>query len=100
MWAKPETAPSYAVMAVMAEMPQGPNTDDERAAYLRKIVEQMQQHKTCYPSCCFRGSHGKTLSKCKYGFPFKVLEPRERLDDNGFRYLYVRRHKEDALVVP
>ena len=29
LWVKPGTAPSY---AVMAEMPQGPNTDDERAA--------------------------------------------------------------------
>ena len=60
----------------------------------------MQQHKTCYPSRCFRGSHGKTPSKCKYGFLFNVPEPEERLDDDGVRYLYVRRHQEDALVVP
>ena len=91
------TAPSY---SVMAEMPRGLNIDNERAAYLRHIVEQMQQRKTCYPSHCFRGSHGETLSKCKYRFPIKVPEPEECLDDDGVRYLYVRRHNEDALVVP
>lgn len=96
LWVKPGTAPSY---AVMAEMPRGPDNDDERAAYLRKVIQEMQQHKTCYPSRCFRGRRRKTLSKCKYGFPFKVPEPEERLDDDGIRYLYVRRHKEDALVV-
>ena len=80
LWVKPGTAPSY---AVMAEMPRGHNTNDVRAAYLRKIVEQMQQHKTCYPSRCFRGSHGKALPKCKYGFPFKVPEPKECMDDDG-----------------
>ena len=73
LWVKPEPAPSY---SVMAELPRYPNTDDERAAYLS--VEQMQQHKLCYPSR-FHGSHGKTLSKCKYGFPFKVSEPKESI---------------------
>ena len=58
----------------------------------------MQQHKTCYRFRCFRGSHGKTLSKCKYGFPFKIPEPGECIDD-GVRYLDIRRQKEDALVV-
>ena len=84
LWVKPGTAPSY---AVMAEMPRGHNTNDVTAAYLRIIVEQMQPHKTCYPSRCFCGSHGKTLSKCKYGFPFKVPEPKERMDDDGVRYV-------------
>ena len=85
--------------AVMAEILQGHNTNDVRAAYLRKIVEQMQQHKTY---AILHGSHGKTLSKCKYGFLFKVPEPKERMDDahDGVRHLYLRRHKEDALVVP
>ena len=58
-------------MAVMAEMPRAADTSDVRAAYLRKLVENMLQHKTCYPSR-FKGSHGKVLSKCKYGFPFDV----------------------------
>ena len=97
LWVKPETAPKH---AVMAEMPRGPNTDDERAAYLRKLVQQMQQHKTCYPSRCFRGSYGKTLSSCKYGFPFHIPEPKQHLDEDGIRFLYVRRHKEDSLIVP
>ena len=44
LWVKPGTAPSY---AFMVEMPRGHNTNDVRAAYLRKIAEQMQQHKTC-----------------------------------------------------
>ena len=61
---------------------------------------QMLQHKQCYPSRCFKGSHGKTLSKCKYGFPYKVPEPCETLDQEMVRYLYPRALKEDALVVP
>ena len=40
------------------------------------------------------------LSKCKYSFPFKDPEPEEHIDDDGVRYLYVRRHIEDVLVVP
>ena len=60
------TAPPH---AVMAEMPHAANTSDVRVAYLRKLVENMLQHKVCYLS---RGSHGKVLSKCKYGFPFDV----------------------------
>ena len=69
IWVEPGTAPPY---AVMAEMPRAANTSDVRAAYLRKLVENMLQHKTCHPSRCLKGSHGKVLSKCKYGFPFEV----------------------------
>ena len=97
LWIKPGTAPKH---AVMAEMPQGSDVSDKRAAYLRKLVSEMLQHKVCYPSRCFKGRQGRKLTKCKYGFPFHVPEPRERLDDDMVRYLYVRRLKEDALVVP
>ena len=65
IWVEPGTAPPH---AVMAEMPRAADTSDVRAAYLRKLVENMLQHKTCCPSHCFKGSHGKVLSKCKYGF--------------------------------
>ena len=86
--------------AIMAELPRSPNTSDKRAQYLRKLVEQMLQHKTCYLSRCFKGSNGRTLEYCKYGFPFTVPEVEERIDDDNVRYLYTRRHNEDALVVP
>ena len=59
IWVEPGTAPPH---AVMAEMPRAANTSDVRAAYLRKLVENMLQHKTCYPSRCFKSSHGKVLS--------------------------------------
>ena len=35
-----------------------------------------------------------------YDFPFAVPQTEECLHDEGIRYLYVRRDKEDALVVP
>ena len=60
----------------------------------------MLQHKVCYPSRCFKGSHGKVLSKCKYGFPFDVPQGSVSLDEDGVRYLYMRRHSEDKYVVP
>ena len=56
IWVEPGTAPLH---AVMAEMSHAADTSDVRAAYHRKLVENMLQHKTCYPSCCFKGSHGK-----------------------------------------
>ena len=34
------------------------------------------------------------------GFPFAIPHNKECLDEEGIRYLYVCRHKEDALVVP
>ena len=57
-------------------------------------------HKQCYASRCFKGSRGKTLNSCKYGFPFNVPEPCEKLDSEKVRYLYKCTLKEDALVVP
>ena len=35
-----------------------------------------------------------------YGFPFPVPQTEECLDEEGIRYLCVRRHIDDALVVP
>ena len=60
----------------------------------------MLVHKQCYASRCFSGSHGKTLDRCKYGFPFEVPQPCEKLDKEKVRYLYKRTLPEDALVVP
>ena len=97
VWVEEGTSPKH---AVMAEMPRGPDTTDECATYVRKLVGEMLLHKQCFASRCFKGSHGRTLSSCKYGFPFKVPEPCERLDDEMVRYLYQRTLKEDALVVP
>ena len=94
IWVEPGTAPPN---AVMAEMPRAADTSDVR---VRKLLENMLQHKTCYPSRCFKGSHGKVLSKCKYGFPFDVPHETVCLDEDGVRYLYVRRHDEDKNVVP
>ena len=97
LWVKPNSAPPH---AVMAEMPRAADTSNKTAAYLRKLVDNMLQHKTCHPSRCFRGSHGKTLSKCKYGFPFEVPHNTVCLDEDHVRYLYTRRHTEDGIVVP
>ena len=97
LWVKSNSAPMH---AVMAEMPRAADTSNKTAAYLRKLVDNMLQHKTCHPSRCFRGSHGKTLSKCKYGFPFEVPLNTVCLDEDHVRYLYTRRHAEDGIVVP
>ena len=43
IWVEPGTAPLH---AMMAEMPRTADTTDVRAAYLRKEVENMLQHKT------------------------------------------------------
>ena len=86
VWVEEGTAPKH---AVMAEMPRGPDKGDKVAAHLRKLVGEMLVHKQCYAS-----------NSCKYGFPFKVPEPCEKLDSEKVRYLYKRTLKEDALVVP
>ena len=97
IWIEPGTAPLH---AVMAEIPRAADTSDVRDAYLRKLVENMLQHKTCYPSHCFKGSYGKVLSKCKYGLPFDVPHDTICLDEEGVGYLYVQQHDEDKNVVP
>ena len=85
--------------AVMAEVPRGPDTSDKVTAYLRKLVETMMLHKVCNPNRCFKGRHGKYLTKCKYGFPYSTPEPCRRLDDDHLRYLDMRRLSEDAFTV-
>ena len=51
-------------------------------------------HSRCHPDRCFKGSFGKVLSSCKYGFPFKVPQLKEELDEDHVRYLYIHRHDE------
>ena len=97
LWITPGTAPKE---SVMAEIPRHHDCENKVAAYLRKVVLKMQQHGQCIPTRCFKGSGGKKLSQCKYGFPFDVPRNKEELDDEGIRYLYVRRCIEDAMVVP
>ena len=60
----------------------------------------MQRHSRCVPERCLKRYGGKRLHTCKYGFPFVIPHTEECLDDEGIRYLYVHRHKEDTLVVP
>ena len=60
----------------------------------------MMQHKVCVPSRCLKGCRGKPLAPCKYGFPFHVPQNCEQMDEDCVRYVYVRRHEEDRLVVP
>ena len=64
------------------------------------MVQKYQMHRECHPNRCFKGYAGKILTKCKYGFPFKVPQLNEELDEDGIRFLYTRRCKEDQLVVP
>ena len=84
----------------MAEMPCHSDTSNVEAQYARRMVQKFQMHRECYPSRCFKGYGGKVLNKCKYGFPFKVPQVNEELDEDCVRYLYRRRCKEDSLVVP
>ena len=96
-WIKPGTEPEG---TVMAELPRCADTSNQVAAYLRKIVKKMLWHGRCYPDRCFKGSFGKVLSYCTYGFPFSTPQLAEELDSDEVRYLYIRRHEEDSLVVP
>jgi len=96
-WIQPGTEPEG---TIMAEVPRCADVSNQVAAYLRKIVKKMLLHDRCYPDRCFKGSFGKVLSYCKYGFPFKIPQLAEELDDDDVRYLYIRRHEEDSLVVP
>ena len=97
VWVKPGTAPEN---VVMAELPRASDPNDKRAQHIRRMVQKFQMHRECHPERCFKGYGGKVLSKCKYGFPFKVPQLVEELDEEGIRYLYKRRCKEDCLVVP
>jgi len=97
VWVKPGTAPEN---VIMAELPRACDPSDERVQYIRRMVQKFQMHRECRPDRGFKGYGGKVLSKCKYGFPFKVPQLFEELDEEGIRYLYKRRCKEDSLVVP
>ena len=97
LWCKPGTVPEH---CIMAELTRSSDPNDSITAYLRKIVHKMQCHCRCVPERCLKGYGGKRLHTCKYGFPFAIPHTQECLDEEGIRYLYVRRHKEDALVVP
>ena len=96
-WIEPGTAPDN---VVMAEMPRHPDTSNVEAQYARRMVQKYQVHRECYPSRCLKGYGGKVLSRCKYSFPFKTPQLKEELDEDEVRYVYVRRCKEDSLVVP
>ena len=85
---------------ISAELPRSGDITNVQAQYARKMVQRYQMHRECYPERCFKGYAGKILTKCKYGFPFKVPQLAEELDEDGIRYLYTRRCKEDQLVVP
>ena len=45
----------------------------------------MLWHGRCYPDRCFKGSFGKVLSYCKYGFPFSTPQLAEELDSDEVR---------------
>ena len=96
-WTEPGTSPAN---VVMAEMPRHSDTSNVEAQYARRMVQKYQMHRECFASRCFKGYGGKTLSKCKYGFPFKVPQLVKELDEDCVRFLYKRRCKEDSLVVP
>ena len=97
LWCKRSTIPEN---VVMAEVPHGADSLCKVSCYLRKLVLKLQKHTRCVPNRCFKGSFGKKLMKCKYGFPFHVPEYSEGLDEDCVRSHYVRRHWEDRLVVP
>ena len=48
----------------------------------------------------FKGYASEIPHKYKYGFPFKVPQLIEELDEDGIHYLYTHRCREDQLVVP
>ena len=83
VWVTPGTSPEG---VIMAEVPRPPKTDNKQlndvGLYLRKIVLNMQMHGQCNPARCFKGAFGKYLPQCKYGFPFKVPQLTEELDED------------------
>ena len=96
-WVEPSTTPDD---VISAELLHSNDTTNVQAQYARKMVQKYQVHRECYPERCFKGYAGKILTKCKYGFPFKVPQLTEELDEDGICYLYTHRCKEDQLIVP
>ena len=93
-WVEPGTTPND---VVMAEMPCYRDTSNIEAQYARRMVQKYQMHRQCYPTRCFKGYGGKVLSKCKYGFPFKIPQYIDEIDHDCVRFLYKRRCKEDTI---
>ena len=60
-------------------MPCSADTQNVQAQYARKMVQKYQMHCECHPDRCFKGYAGKILTKCKYGFPFKVPQLNEKM---------------------
>ena len=96
-WVQPGSTPDN---VVLAEMPRCADTQNVQAQYARRMVQKYQMHRECHLDRCFKGYAGKILTKCKYGFPFKIPQLNEELDEDGIRFLYTRRCKEDQFVVP
>ena len=101
LWVKPGMTPNN---TIMAEVPRPQKVDEEHlqevGTYLRKVVLKMQMHGQCKPNWCYKDAFGKQLSYCKYGFPFKVPQLTEELDEDNVGYIYVHRQHEDRMVVP
>ena len=93
VWCEKGTVPAS---VVSAEKPRG---DHSLIPISRQLVEKYQMHGECNVNRCFKGPGGTFLTKCKYGFPFKI-EATEGLDATGIRMKYVRRNAEDSMVVP
>ena len=96
LWIEPGTIPND---AVTAEMPRPADTNCAIGRYLRKMVKKLETHDFCTPKC-FQKAFGQISNRCKYGFPYDVPQDVEELDEENIRYLYLRRHEEDKMVVP
>ena len=83
LWIEPGTIPND---AVVAEMPRPADTNSNTAKYLRKIVRKLEMHDFCTPKC-FQKAFGQISNTCKYGFPYKVPQRVEELDEENVRYL-------------
>ena len=97
-WVEPDTVPDNVVMwlkclVIVTYLIYKLNMLDERHRNTR-YIESVTHHGV------LRGMVENFLSKCKYGFPFKVPQYTEELDEDGIRIIYRRRCKEDCLVVP
>ena len=95
-WVESGTAPDN---VVMAEMPRYSDTSNVQAQYARRMVQKEQMHTNATHLDALKDMVEGAV-KCKYGFPFKVPQFIEELDDEGIRFIYKCRCKEDSLVVP
>ena len=71
-------------------MPEYSDVSSIQAQYARRMVQKYEVQQECSPLWF------QVLSKCKYGFPFKVPQYTEELDDDGI--MYRCRCKEDCIV--